>query len=287
MLIRRFSICVICGKKFEITGQRGKPKNTCSLECGKEKWKQYCSQYWKKWYIKNHKHFQEENSMYNWLCSKEIVRYQKKYYNNNPDKLKEDIYWLIIFFPLIIKQTVQFLYIFCQYSEKFKLFIEKEKQRKEKYRLLKIKRKKLKQYCEDNDKNYYNEWQKQRSKERYKIDLKFNLNNKMTFAVYCSLKRGSKKKRHWESLVGYTCSELKRHLERTMPKNCTWQDFMEGKLHIDHIIPKSIFNFTKPEHIDFKRCWALDNLQLLPAKENHVKWRKLQKPFQPALQLII
>ncbi|GAI73524.1 unnamed protein product, partial [marine sediment metagenome] len=45
-----------------------------------------------------------------------------------------------------------------------------------------------------------------------------------------------------------------------------WKDYLNRDLHIDHIIPKSAFNFTKPEHTDFKRCWALDNLRLLPVQ---------------------
>ena len=68
-------------------------------------------------------------------------------------------------------------------------------------------------------------------------------------------------------------------------KSANWQDFMEGKLHIDHIIPISAFNFTKPEHINFKRCWGLSNLRLLPAKENRIKKDKIIKPFQLALQI--
>ena len=45
------------------------------------------------------------------------------------------------------------------------------------------------------------------------------------------------------------------------------------------------FNFTKPEHPDFERCWALKNLRLLTAKENNIKRAKLAKPFQPALKI--
>jgi 5-methylcytosine-specific restriction endonuclease McrA len=55
--------------------------------------------------------------------------------------------------------------------------------------------------------------------------------------------------------------------------------------HIDHIIPKAAFNYEKPEDIDFKKCWALKNLQPLWAKENHEKKDKLLKPFQPSLQI--
>ena len=73
-------------------------------------------------------------------------------------------------------------------------------------------------------------------------------------------------------------ADLIKHLEKTLPDGYTWEE-----CHIDHKIPMSAFNFTTPEHTDFKRCWALSNLRLLPAKENLVKYNKLYKPFQPAL----
>lgn len=98
--------------------------------------------------------------------------------------------------------------------------------------------------------------------------------------------RDEKNGRHWGSLIGYTIHKLTKHLQRTMPKGYSWQDYLRGRLHIDHIIPISAFNFTKSEHPDFRRCWALGNLRLLPAKENMIKHNKLDKPFQLALELI-
>jgi len=95
--------------------------------------------------------------------------------------------------------------------------------------------------------------------------------------------KGNKQGRHWEDLVGYELNDLIKRLKKTIPKGYTWQDYLDSKLHIDHIIPVSVFNFTKPEHLDFKKCWALKNLQLLPAKENLEKHNKLDKPFQPCL----
>lgn len=45
------------------------------------------------------------------------------------------------------------------------------------------------------------------------------------------------------------------------------------------------FEFSKPEDFQFQKCWSLDNLRLLPAKENLAKKDKLIKPFQPSLKL--
>ncbi|MBT7082094.1 MAG: hypothetical protein HN929_11645 [Chloroflexi bacterium] len=92
--------------------------------------------------------------------------------------------------------------------------------------------------------------------------------------------------RHWEELVDYTLEDLTKHLKSTIPDGYTWEDdFVNGDnvLHIDHITPMSAFNFESASHVDFKRCFALDNLQLLPAIENMQKSAKLERPFQPCL----
>ena len=118
--------------------------------------------------------------------------------------------------------------------------------------------------------------------KKYKTNMRYRLNVNMCNAIRKSLK-GNKAGRHWETLVGYILNELLEHLQKTIPKGYVWQDYLKGKLHVDHIIPKSAFNFDKPEHTDFKRCWGLKNLRLLPAEENIKKSDRLERPFQPAL----
>jgi len=146
----------------------------------------------------------------------------------------------------------------------------------------KIKEKAKEYYAKNKEKllKYHNEW----FKNKIRTDIRYNLNHKIKHSIYLAL-RGNKKGRHWETLVGYTLKDLIKRLNKTMPKGYCWQDFLQGKLHIDHKIPISAFNFNKPEHTDFQRCWALANLQLLPAKENITKHNKLSKPFQPALKI--
>lgn len=87
----------------------------------------------------------------------------------------------------------------------------------------------------------------------------------------------------WESLVGYTIDQLKRHIEKSFKPGMSWKN--RNEWHIDHIIPVSVFNYEKPEDLDFKRCWSLKNLRPLWAKENMVKSNKLDKPFQPSLAM--
>ena len=99
--------------------------------------------------------------------------------------------------------------------------------------------------------------------------------------VYRSIK--NKGGRQWESLVDYTKEDLVKHLEKQFKPGMTWDNY--GKWHIDHKIPIAAFNFTRPEHEDFKRCWSLKNLQPLWASENSAKGATLAKPFQPSLEI--
>ena len=119
-----------------------------------------------------------------------------------------------------------------------------------------------------------------RQKQRRKIDVKFRLNANMSNRVGSSLREG-KGGRKWEEIVGYTFKQLKKHLEKLFLPDMSWDNY--GKWHVDHLIPIAVFNFTKTEHRDFKRCWALSNLQPLWAKDNLSKQAKLAKPFQPSL----
>ena len=115
----------------------------------------------------------------------------------------------------------------------------------------------------------------------------YRLNKFMRTTMNDSLKKngGSKNGRHWEDLVGYKLNDLKKRLTLTIPEGYTWDDYNVGKLHIDHIIPVSAHNFSSPEHNDFLNCWALSNLQLLPASENIKKSNKLEQSFQPSLMI--
>lgn len=90
--------------------------------------------------------------------------------------------------------------------------------------------------------------------------------------------------RKWESLVGYTVADLMVHLEKQFQEGMSWENY--GPVwHVDHYIPKSAFNYSQPEHIDFKRCWALPNLRPLWAADNIKKHAKVPHPFQPSLAL--
>jgi hypothetical protein len=72
--------------------------------------------------------------------------------------------------------------------------------------------------------------------------------------------------------VGYTISELKRHLERQFTEGMTWEKFANGEIHIDHIVPLSSFDLSSRR--EFWAAWSLTNLRPLLASENLAKSSK-------------
>jgi len=131
----------------------------------------------------------------------------------------------------------------------------------------------------------YPEKEKERQRrgdKKRSLNIQYRISCSMRSRIYHAIK-SNKNGNSWESLVGYTLDLLQKHLEKLFTDGMTWDNY--GKWHIDHIIPISVFNFSKPEHMDFKRCWALENLQPMWARDNISKWAKISSDFQPCLTL--
>ena len=125
---------------------------------------------------------------------------------------------------------------------------------------------------------------RERSAARYRNDPAYQIRIRMANAIRISLRRRSSRKiGRWEELVGYTASDLRAHLVSTLPAGATWQDFMDGRLEIDHKVPLAAFNYQHAGDLDFRRAWAMSNLQLLWTADNQSKSDKLDEPFQPSL----
>ena len=97
---------------------------------------------------------------------------------------------------------------------------------------------------------------------------KYRTENRESIFIQRSLKRiltnwkGGRAK--YESLLGYTCGELKAHVERQFTKGMSWENRSEW--HIDHIIP--IAHHLKNGVTDPKIINCLSNLQPIWAKDN-------------------
>jgi hypothetical protein len=73
-------------------------------------------------------------------------------------------------------------------------------------------------------------------------------------------------------LLGYTSQQLKEHLEKQFLYGMNWDNY--GKWHIDHKVPRAALPYQSEADENFKKCWALENLQPLWAADNQKKGAK-------------
>ena len=111
----------------------------------------------------------------------------------------------------------------------------------------------------------------------------YRLHDNLTSSIGRSLRTGKNGKRT-EEILGYSISALKKRLEKQFTSGMSWVNY--GQWHVDHIVPLCAFNITTVGDLDFKRAWALSNLQPLWKHDNLVKNGKVERPFQPALALM-
>ena len=102
--------------------------------------------------------------------------------------------------------------------------------------------------------------------------IKNLLTERIRHLINYSLRRKgiARNNKSWQ-LLGYSVEQLKERLTKTMPIGYTWQDFLNGKLDIDHIKPIKDFNYSNAKDKEFKDCWELKNLRLLTVYDNRSK----------------
>jgi hypothetical protein len=75
---------------------------------------------------------------------------------------------------------------------------------------------------------------------------------------------GDRKTNTLSRLLGYTRAEFRAHIEAQFTDGMGWHN--KGKWHVDHRIPKNMFDPRDPEQL--RRCWALSNLRPLWGSDN-------------------
>lgn len=152
-----------------------------------------------------------------------------------------------------------------QYNREYRRINKKEIENRRKIRLLK--------------KSNYEKYKvkQKRAQDKRRSIIKNKISDNISLMVRQSLKRVSASKNgcHWETLVGYTIEKLKKHLESQFTEGMGWKNYGLYGWHIDHKKPISSFHFDSLKDREFKKCWALENLQPLWAKENLSKGAKL------------
>lgn len=81
--------------------------------------------------------------------------------------------------------------------------------------------------------------------------------------------------------IPYSIEDLKIHIEKQFESWMTWDnhgrydreswndnDSNTWTWQFDHIIPQSLLPYTNMEDENFQKCWALENLRPLSAKQN-------------------
>lgn len=158
----------------------------------------------------------------------------------------------------------------------------REKILKQKKRYRKTSR--FKEIRKQTDKKYNKSEKGKETKRRYSqsskgrvVQKKVYGKNKLSCIMSVMIRRtlkSDKAGRHWEMFVSYTLEQLKIHLESLFQPGMSWDNHDIHGWHIDHRAPISSFNITSYDCEDFKKCWALENLQPLWAEENLRKTNK-------------
>lgn len=86
------------------------------------------------------------------------------------------------------------------------------------------------------------------------------LNNKVRFGLRLLLSGKNSKK--WEPILGYTSENLRKHFEGKFDKKMRWGNYGSYWV-VDHIKPLGLFKYSGTNSLNFKKCWALNNLQPL------------------------
>jgi len=108
-----------------------------------------------------------------------------------------------------------------------------------------------------------------RMKNYRKKSSKNLLTDRIRHLINYSLRRkGIERDNKCWKLLGYSIEQLMERLNKTIPEGYTWQDFLDGKLDIDHVKSIKSFDYNNYTDEEFQKCWALNNLRLLTVSDN-------------------
>lgn len=118
-----------------------------------------------------------------------------------------------------------------------------------------------------------------------KTDPCFKLRMSISHSIAKQLKSNSCSKESKSSILhlNYSIIDLKQHIEKQFEPWMTWTNHGKYNAHtwkdddsstwtwqLDHITPQSNLPYSSMEEENFKKCWSLENLRPLSAKQNIV-----------------
>ena len=116
-------------------------------------------------------------------------------------------------------------------------------------------------------------------KNRRKTDIGWRLAKIISKHIWQGINdKGYKKTKKTWNIIKYTPQQLKEHLENQWEPWMSWHNYGPASSknktwQIDHIIPRSNFNFIDEKQII--KCWSLENLQPLESIKNIKKGNKI------------
>lgn len=117
---------------------------------------------------------------------------------------------------------------------------------------------------------------KEKINEKGKIYWKEKYQNNPVFRLEMNLRRNFRQRinKNGNKFVDFLSIPISEYLDY-LSRDPLWEEYRAKKLdiHIDHIIPCSLYNFNDLQEI--KKCWNPKNLRLLIAYENVSKGNKL------------
>jgi len=106
-----------------------------------------------------------------------------------------------------------------------------------------------------------------RKRELYRSNPKYATLHRLRNRLI-KLLRKSGKSESVSSLLGCSTESFRTYFESRFEPGMTWEAFLRGEIHIDHIVPCALFDLTKPEHrkvafhfSNLQPLWAVDNLR--------------------------
>ena len=126
----------------------------------------------------------------------------------------------------------------------------------------------------ENNKERHKECKREYFKHKYKTDPEFRAKCILRDELRKLFKlSGLKREKRSMELLGIPWKELYNGLLKTLPEGYTEQDWLDGKLHVDHKIPiawfKRLYGTITEDLI--KRINHISNLQLIPKEQNMSK----------------
>jgi hypothetical protein len=203
-----------------------------------------------------------------------ICEYKDKYWNKNKNKINKNKAKR----RASVSGILKYCYLHgnnysseeCPFCVKIRVKNYKNEHKEE----IKISNNLYRQENKDKINRYY--------KSRRENDPEYKIRRIVSSSVLIMIKsQGSYKKGSIKLFLAYTIQELKEHLEKQFESWMNWQnqgkyevikwndnDPTTWKWQIDHIIPQSNLPYTSMSDDNFKKCWALENLRPLSAKQN-------------------